>query len=80
MSKVNALRSKDITPTVVVHSVAEEAENLTDLFVVGFDKQGQHIAWSSGDRRNMALAALILQDLAMADTYGVVETEQDDCS
>jgi hypothetical protein len=65
MSELIPLRTKDISPYVIVQSLAADAGKLDELFAVGIDKQGNPVIWSSGDLGGMAFAAAALQKAVM---------------
>lgn len=61
MSEIVPLRDTDISPYVIIQSLAAEAAHLDEIFVVGIDKEGNPMIWSSGDLAGMSFAALALQ-------------------
>lgn len=65
MSNLRALRTKDVSPAIVMESVgtALEAGTVKDIYVVTFDAKGEPTIWASGDLRLLSLAAASLQDL-----------------
>lgn len=77
MSKVQALRIKDVSPTVVIESVASELPNLRDLYVVAFNKEGEMMLWSSGDLKSLSMAAIGLQDLALKHLNGCIDRDEE---
>jgi len=63
-------------PTVddVIESVAA-TEDLKAVYVIGIDKNGEGIAWASGNLNDICFASALLQDLMLKFLNGAIETE-----
>ncbi len=64
MSNLVPLRTKDISPTMVVQSLQEDVEQMEDIFVVSITANGP-VVYASGNLMLLSFAALVLQDIAM---------------
>lgn len=53
--------------------VESEIGEMEDLFVVGIDKHGDPAVWATGDLAGLALAALLLQNLAQKQLNGKLD-------
>jgi hypothetical protein len=73
---VESIGKDAITPRFVLEKVHECADELKDLFVVSFPKEGGNRIWVAGDLSNAALAALLLQHIAMSACLGAVDDER----
>lgn len=66
MGDVKAINSKSISPRVILATLAEEIDELEEIFVVAFPKKTGNRLYCSGSLGNVALAALLLQDFALS--------------
>jgi len=60
------LRASDLTPAMVLETVQEDLPILQDVYICGIDVSGAPVMYASGDLRNLPLAILAMQNLALA--------------
>lgn len=70
--KVSALRQSDITPTIVLNSLNEQCEagKISEIYAVvrvkgEAESEESYEIYSSGDLHGLALAGLLLSDMAV---------------
>ena len=71
MSEITALRTKDITPEMVLSNIM--GENLKHIYAVTIDEHGELTVWASGDLSRMSDAALVMLSRATSVALGKVE-------
>lgn len=74
-SKVKAIGPQGISPELVLETIKEEVGNLKELFAVGITKDGEPIAYATGDLSALSFAALVLHDLAIKKLNGMIDHE-----
>lgn len=74
--KVVALRTKNITPRIVLESLQGELENTRDLYVVLIDKNGDPAFYATGDLSTLCYAATVMQDYATRFVRGEIVEER----
>lgn len=55
-----------LTPAMVLETVTEDIPILQDVFICGIDVDGQPVLYASGDLKQLPLAVLALQGLAIS--------------
>lgn len=70
---VTALRTKDITPDMVLTNVMNEKPK--HVYVVTVDESGELSVWASGDLSRMSDAALMLTYRATQHAMGEVNSD-----
>lgn len=75
MSKIKALNSKSISPAVIVQSLGEDLQDMTDLYAVAIGLDGKPVIYASGDLSKLAFAALALQNTALQYLNGQIIPE-----
>lgn len=63
--KVRAIGPNGITPQLVLEKVAEDLEEIEDIFIVTFNKTDGHTVYASGNLGKLALASVTLHALAI---------------
>lgn len=65
MSNVKPLRTRDLTPQMVLDSVQEQADNYEHIFIVALRKDGDTESWTTQmNTAEFALVSLITTDFA----------------
>jgi hypothetical protein len=72
---VTPLRTKDLTPSMVLGSALESSLEWKSVYIVGINKEGQAEMYAAGDLNDLAYAALSLQSLALTHVNGGIEQE-----
>lgn len=77
MGNVQALRTKDISPTIVAESIRKAIEDgqVDHIYVITI-KDGRTTAYASGDLNMLGLAYVALGDLVRQYVKGEVESER----
>lgn len=78
MSIPRPLRTRDLTPEVMIQYIAANVKNYRQMYAVCFDQCGDPVIYSTGDLGGVAYAALALQDLAIKVLNKRVIVEGDD--
>lgn len=73
MSEIVALRTKDITPEMVLHNAINEKPK--HVYLVTFAEDGTPTVWASGDLSRMSDAALLLTMRATQNAMGEVDND-----
>lgn len=76
MSNVKALKTKFITPEILMQSIGAALPDLKQLYAVGIDKNGVSAVWASGDLTDLCYAARCLD--VLADRYIRNEIEEEE--
>lgn len=75
---LRALRTKDVSPTIVVDSIVKELPVIKDIYVVAITEEDGvecPLVWASGNLANMAYAAMVFQDYSMRHIRGEIDEE-----
>lgn len=59
------LNQQGITPEVVAQHFVAQAKDLTAVFIIGFRKDGVVVNLGCGSTQEMALAAVVMQDIVV---------------
>lgn len=78
MSKVEALRARNISPQIVLETLATKIHEFEDVFVVGITSEGDHEILASGDLSSIGMAILCLQRLGLSVVDGSLAYEGED--
>jgi hypothetical protein len=74
-AEVSAISKQALTPRVVLENAARDANNLSEVYIVGICKNKETELWTTGDLQGLTYATLALQDLALKYFNGNVESE-----
>lgn len=75
MSNVRALRSRDVSPAIVMQSLQEQLPQIEAIYVIAMMKDSAPAVWTSGDLGQMCHASILLQSYATDYALGRVEQE-----
>ncbi len=79
MGNVVPLRTKDISPAIVIQTLQEDIDTIEDMFVVAITQNGP-VVYASGNLMLLSFAALVLQDMALKELNGDIENADPDDS
>ncbi len=77
MGNVVPLRTKDISPAIVLQTLQEDIDTIEDMFVVTITQNGP-VVYASGNLMLLSFAALVLQDMALKELNGNIENADPD--
>jgi hypothetical protein len=69
LSKISIIGSQANTPRVLLESIAEHVDEISEIFVVAYNKDSVKV-YASGELDRLATASIILADLSRKYIYG----------
>lgn len=76
MSNVRALRTKDISPRIVVTSVLDNVDRFAAIYIVALTDKGEPEFYASGDLTQMCLASKVFDDFCLRYIRGEIDEER----
>jgi hypothetical protein len=58
------LRDSDISPPIIIQELQKNQDEMEEIFVVTFNREGESFIYMSGDIRGMVYAAHVLDEMA----------------